>query len=170
MIAMRDVLAPVAEALLRQARLDADAVIRAAERDAAQTIEDARRQAREIVAAARGQGEAEAEAYSAAVRARSARQARGMELAARREALEELRRRAGVAVQALRDDPCYPRLVKRLGELAREAGGDDLVVREHPDGGVVAEGRGRRVDCSLEALANRAVDALGAEVERLWAP
>ncbi|WP_244359938.1 V-type ATP synthase subunit E family protein [Microbispora triticiradicis] len=167
---MRDALAPVAEALLRQARLDADAVTCAAEHDAAQTIEDARRQAREIIAAAREQGEAEAKAYSAAVRARNARQARSMELAARRDALEELRRRAGAAVQALRDDPCYPRLVKRLGELAREAGGDDLVVREHPDGGVVAEGRGRRVDCSLEALANRAVDALGAEAERLWAP
>ncbi|MEU8279640.1 V-type ATP synthase subunit E family protein [Microbispora bryophytorum] len=160
----------MAEALLRQARLNADAVTRAAEHDAAQTIEDARQQAREIIAAAREQGEAEAKAHSAAVRAQSARHARSSELAARRNALEELRRRAGAAVHALRDDPCYPRLVKRLGELAREAGGDDLVVREHPDGGVVAEGRGRRVDCSLEALANRAVDALGAEVERLWAP
>ncbi|WP_169947057.1 V-type ATP synthase subunit E family protein [Microbispora sp. H11081] len=170
MIALRDALEPVAEALLRQARQDADAVTHAARRGAAQTIEDARRQAREIIDAAREQGEAEGKAYSAATRARSARQARRTELAARRDALEELRRRAGEAVRALRDEPGYPRLVERLAELAREAGGDDLVVREHPGGGVVAEGPGRRVDCSLEALAGRAVDALGAEVERLWAP
>ncbi|MFI7643956.1 hypothetical protein [Nonomuraea sp. NPDC049400] len=42
-------------------------------------------------------------------------------------------------------------------------------MKVHPDGGVLAEGQGRRVDCTLDALAARAVDALGAEVERLWA-
>ncbi|MEU8193470.1 V-type ATP synthase subunit E family protein [Microbispora amethystogenes] len=170
MITMRDALGPVTEALLRQARLDADAVAGAAEREAARTVAEARREASAVIADATRQGEAEAEAHAAAARARARREARGRELAARREVLADLRGRVAAAVRALRDDPCYPRLVEHLGELAREAGGADLVVREHPDGGVVAEGPGRRVDCSLTALAERAVDALGAEVERLWAP
>lgn len=93
-----------------------------------------------------------------------------MELTAQREALEELRARSAAAVRALRDDPCYPRLLDRLGALARAAGGADLVIEEQPDGGVLAEAPGRIVDCTLTALAARAVDALGAEVERLWAP
>ncbi|ETK32837.1 V-type ATP synthase subunit E [Microbispora sp. ATCC PTA-5024] len=170
MTEIRNALAPVADALLRQARREADEILAEAGRDAARTIDAARLTAQEMIADARAHGLAEARAQAAAVRARARRQARGVELAARREALEELRGRALTAVRGLRDDPCYPRLVKRLGELARESGGDDLVVREHPDGGVVAEGRGRRVDCSLDALAARAVDRLGAEVERLWAP
>ncbi|MBP2704527.1 hypothetical protein JOL79_11950 [Microbispora sp. RL4-1S] len=170
MIDTRAALTPVAEALLRQARLDARATTAAAEREAAETVAAARRRARDLVAEAREQGEAEARARAAAERARARRRARTVELTARREVWDDLRERAVTEVRKLRDDPCYPRLMKRLSELARDSGGDDLVTREHPGGGVVAEGRGRRVDCSLGTLAARAVEALGAEVERLWAP
>ncbi|WP_066948154.1 hypothetical protein [Microtetraspora fusca] len=169
MTGIRDALAPVSAALLKGARLDADATLAEAEHDAARTLAAARRTAQDIIDEARESGTADARARADAVRARARRRARGIELAARREALLELRRRAMAAVLALRDDPCYPRLVERLRELARESGGDDLIVREHPAGGVVGEGRGHRVDCSLGALADRAVDALGAEAERLWA-
>ncbi|WP_067138838.1 hypothetical protein [Microtetraspora malaysiensis] len=169
MTGITDALAPVSTALLRRARLDADALLDAAGDDAARTLAAARRTAQDMIDEARESGTAEARARADAVRVRAGRHARGIELAARREVLLELRRRAVAAVLALRDDPCYPRLVERLRELARESGGADLIVREHPDGGVVGEGRGLRVDCSLGALAGRAVDALGAEAERLWA-
>ncbi|MFF5211096.1 hypothetical protein [Streptosporangium sp. NPDC000396] len=170
MIATRDALAPVIDALLRRTRADAAAIAATAEKEAAEMIAAARREAQAILAEARASGTAEAQAYATTERIRARRHAHSVELAARREVLEELRRRAVTAVRRLREDPCYPRLLERLGELAREAGGEGLVVSEHPYGGVVAEGQGRRVDCTLDALASRAIDALGGEVERLWAP
>ncbi|MFD8530005.1 V-type ATP synthase subunit E family protein [Streptosporangium canum] len=170
MIATREALAPVVDALLRRARADAETIITTAEDEAAEMIAAARWEAQAVLAEARASGAAQARAYAAMEHARAQRRARRVELAAQREVLEELRGRAVTAVRSLRDDPCYPRLLERLGELARQAGGGDLVVSEHSDGGVVAEGRGRRVDCTLDALAGRAVDALGGEVERLWAP
>lgn len=170
MTTMRDTLAPVADALLERARRDVDAITAAADREAAEIVAAARRKAHETITEARARGAAEARAYSSAVRARTRRQARGIELAARREVVEELRRRAAAAVGDLREDPCYPALLRRLAGLIRDSGGDDLVVREHPGGGLVGEGRGRRVDCSLGALAGRAVDAHQPEMERLWAP
>ncbi|MEU9836436.1 hypothetical protein AB0D67_33290 [Streptosporangium sp. NPDC048047] len=170
MTPIREALEPVAAALVRRARLDADAVIAAAGRDAERTLAEARRAARDTVEEAAERGAAEGRAHARVTRIRAGRRARAVELAARREVLEELRERAVAAVTALRDDPCYPRLVERLTELARASGGADLTVREHPEGGIVAEGRDRRVDCSLPALAGRAVDALGAETARLWTP
>ncbi|MFF4615558.1 V-type ATP synthase subunit E family protein [Nonomuraea jabiensis] len=167
---MRDALAPLTEALSGQAEADARAIIAAAEEEAAELVAAARQEARAIHAAARADGAARAKADAVTERIHAERRARGMELAARREALDELRARSAAAVRTLRDHPCYPRLLDRLSALARAAGGADLVVKEQPDGGVLAEGPGRRVDCTLGALAARAVDALGAEVERLWAP
>ncbi|MFI9847015.1 V-type ATP synthase subunit E family protein [Nonomuraea sp. NPDC051941] len=167
---MRDALAPLTEALSRQAQIDARAITARAEEEAAELITAARQEARTILADARADGAAQAKADAVTERIHAERRARGMELAARREALDELRAQSAAAVRALRDDPCYPRLLDRLSALARAAGGADLTVKEQPDGGVLAEGHGRRVDCTLSALAVRAVDALGAEVERLWAP
>ncbi|WP_431933256.1 V-type ATP synthase subunit E family protein [Nonomuraea jabiensis] len=167
---MRDALAPLTEALFRQAEADARAIIAGAEEEAAELIAAARQQARTILARARADGAAQAKVDAVTERIHAERRARDMELAARREALDELRARSAAAVRTLRDDPCYPRLLDRLSALARAAGGADLAVKEQPDGGVLAEGHGRRVDCTLGALAARAVDALGAEVERLWAP
>ena len=43
-------------------------------------------------------------------------------------------------------------------------------VTEHSEGGVVARAPGRRVDLSLPALADRALDRLGGEVRALWEP
>ncbi|GAA3248043.1 V-type ATP synthase subunit E family protein [Nonomuraea helvata] len=167
---MRDALAPLIEALFRQAGIDARAITARAEEEAAELVAAARQEARTILADARADGAAQAEVHAVTERVHAERRARAMKLAAQREALDELCVRAMAEVRTLRDDPCYPRLLDRLSALAREAGGADMVVKEHPDGGVLAEGPGRRVDCTLDALAARAVDALGAEVERLWAP
>ncbi|WP_237108777.1 V-type ATP synthase subunit E family protein [Nonomuraea sp. MG754425] len=170
MTTTRDALAPLAGALSRQAEADARLIVARAEDEAAGLVAAARQDAGTILAAARSEGAAQAETDAVTTRIAAERRARRMELAARREALDELRARSAAAVRALRDDPCYPRLLDRLGVLARASGGADLVVEEQPDGGVLAAGPGRRVDCTLGALAARAVDALGAEAERLWAP
>ena len=91
-------------------------------------------------------------------------------LRAQHETYAALHRQARVRVCALSADPSYPALFERLCERARAELGADAVLREHPDGGVVAEVPGRRLDLSLPALADRAVDDLGSEVTRLWAP
>ena len=41
---------------------------------------------------------------------------------------------------------------------------------EHPRGGVVGEGAGRRVEYTLDDLADEIVDRLGPELDGVWAP
>ena len=163
-------LEPVRAALLAAARADAAAVLVAADEDEAATMAAARAQVADLVGAARREGAADAAAMLAADRARGRREARRIELSARQEVLDQLRSRARAAVTALRDDPGYGRLRDRLAARARELAGPDAVISEPPDGGVVAVSAGRRWDLSLPVLAERAVDALGPEVERLWTP
>lgn len=61
-----------------------------------------------------------------------------------------------------------PVAADRLRTLARDRAGADARIATAPGGGVIAVAPGRRVDCSVSALADHAVDLLGAEVERLW--
>ena len=61
-------------------------------------------------------------------------------------------------------------LLDALRARVRAELGPDATVREHPDGGLVAEAPGRRLDLSLPALADDAVDALGGAAAALWAP
>ena len=53
-------------------------------------------------------------------------------------------------------------VVARLGRGAR--------IGDAPDGGVVGVDGDRSVDCTLDALAERAVAEFGAAVEGLWSP
>lgn len=163
-------LEPVRGALLAAARADAAAVLATADEDAAATMAVARAQVGDLAATARAEGAADATAMLAADRARGRREARRIELAAREEVWDQLRDRARTTVTALRADPAYDRLRDRLAARARELAGAGAVVTEPPEGGVVAVTAGRRWDLSLPALAERAVDALGPEVERLWTP
>lgn len=158
---------PVARFLLRTARQDAERVRSAAAADADATLARARAKADALLAQARAAGAAEGTALAAAGLVEARRRGRAMVLGARREACERLRDHVRAAASALREDP---RLVDHLRTLARDLAGPGAEVTEHADGGFVALGRGTRVDCSLRALADHAVDALGAEVERLWAP
>ena len=70
----------------------------------------------------------------------------------------------------LRRTDDYAALRERLERLARALLGPDAEVTGHPEGGVVARAPGRRVDLSLPALADRALDRLGGEVRALWEP
>jgi vacuolar-type H+-ATPase subunit E/Vma4 len=167
---LRRSLTPVREGLLAAARADADATAAAAEADAAAVVSDARAQAGAILDEARARGERDALVLEARERARARREARSTVLKAQRDAYEHLRRAARAAARRLRADPGYPALVADLTARARTELGPGAVVREHPDGGVVAEAPGRRLDGTLDALADRALADLGPEVQGLWAP
>jgi vacuolar-type H+-ATPase subunit E/Vma4 len=163
-------LEPVRAWLLAAARAEAEHLVAEAAADAERLLEGARTETDAILAEARAQGAAEGSALAAAEQARGRRLARRLVLEAERRAYEELRARSHAAVRALRQDPGYPALRERLTRLARAAAGPGARVSEHPDGGVVAEAPGIRVDCTLDGLAERAIVALGGEVAELWAP
>jgi vacuolar-type H+-ATPase subunit E/Vma4 len=165
-----DALAPVRGFLLARARADAERVRAEAAADADALLARARRQAEAILAEAAERGAAEGAEAAAATRARTRRRVRGLVLGAQRQAYEALRQRSSTAAQALREDPGYPRLRRRLAVLARECLGADAITSDAPGGGVIAVAPGRRADYSLGSLADRAVEALGAEVEGLWTP
>lgn len=166
----RAALAPVREGLLAGARADAGATLAAADADAAAVLAAARAQAATILEEARARGERDAAALEARERTRARREARSAVLTAQRDAFEQLRRAARTAARQLRGGPGYPDLVAALTARGVAELGPDAVVREHPDGGVVAEAAGRRLDGSLDALVDRALAGLGPDVQALWAP
>lgn len=166
----RRALEPVRAALRDAARRDAAAALAQADADAATVVEEARAQAAAVVAEARRQGERDAAAVRARERARAHREARGRVLRAQRVAYEELRRRSRAAARTVRDRPDYPDLLDRLRARLLDVLGPDAAVREHPDGGLVAEAPGRRIEATLDSLADQALSDLGAGVEGLWAP
>lgn len=152
-----DALAPVREALLALARRDAQSVIAEADADVAATLADAARQVEEIRSAARSEAAVDAAALLAVERARANREARALELRARRVAYDELVRCAHEAVRGLSDDTG---LQDRLAVLARGELGPTATVHANPDGGVVAHAGERRVSYPLTALADEAVAEL----------
>jgi vacuolar-type H+-ATPase subunit E/Vma4 len=163
-------LEPVRAWLLAAAHAEAERLVAEATADAERLLAGARAETDVILAEAREQGSAEGSALAAIERARSRRLARRLVLQAERQAYEDLRARSRAAARALRQDPDYPVLRERLTRLALGAAGPGARTSEHPDGGVVAEAPGIRVDCTLDGLAERAIAALGAEVAQLWAP
>jgi vacuolar-type H+-ATPase subunit E/Vma4 len=162
-------LAPVQAALRSQAEAAAHTVLDEARKQAGGIRATARARASDIVAASRSEGEQQARAAVAARVVRRRREARDVVLRAQRDLYDQLHRVSRQAASALRDDPDYPALLRRLTAQARDAMGAGASVQESPDGGVVAVDGSRRLDLSLPALAERAVDRLGEEVERLWA-
>ncbi|MFF7929994.1 MULTISPECIES: V-type ATP synthase subunit E family protein [unclassified Streptomyces] len=163
-------LAPVRARLLQDARADAEAVLLAAAEDADALSREAEARAAAILAEAREQGAADAETARRAVRTRARRAARARELAARRQCWEELGRQVVRGVEDLRRTEAYPDLRRRLTLRARYLLGPDARIAEAPGGGVVGESRSRRVDLSLAAFAQQALDRYGAELEELWTP
>lgn len=165
-----DALEPVRAELLRTARAEAAGLLARADRDATALLERARAEARALLEDAHREGEAQGAAAGRALRARARRTARARELTARREAYEELGRRATAHVRELRHTADYPLLLERLTRHARRLLGPDTETTVHSGGGLVAHAAGRRVDCTLDALAARALNRFGTEAESLWAP
>lgn len=163
-------LAPVRAALLAAARAQAQRLLAEADAETAATLAAARAQAAAMVEQARTEGAADAAIALAGARARARREARAIAMAARRDAYLSLRKASRAAVRRLRDDPAYPGLRDGLAAAVRGRLGADPVLVEGAAGRMVAETAGRRVDYSLDGFADRAVDALGTELEELWAP
>ena len=168
--AAADPLLPVREALLACARADAERLLAEVDAEGDAIIARAQAEADAIRAEARAQGEADAAAVLVAERARGRRQARAVVLAAQRESYAGLRTRVVEQVATLRGDPWYAAWCDGMREEVRSALGPDAVVSEHPEGGVLGEASGRRVAFTLVVLAERALDALGPDVEGLWTP
>lgn len=164
-----DPLRPVRDDLESRARADAERLLAGADAEADALIARARVEADTIRAQARAQGEADAAALLVAERARARRQARAIVLAAQRDTYDELRSGVLAALPALRADPAYAAWCGRLRQSVRGVLGPDAVVTEHPDGGILGEVAGRRAAFTLVGLADQAVDALGSDVEGLWA-
>ena len=163
-----DALDPVRAELLRTARASADAVLERARADADDTLRRARGTADAVLARARERGAAEGAAGAERERERAARDAWAAELAARAAAYTALRDavRAGVR-RALAGDEAARSAV---AAAARDALGPGARVTAVAQGGVTAELPGRRADLSADALADRALDRLGARAETLWEP
>ena len=162
-------LAPVRSKLQAQAEAEAQTTLDQARGQAGRIRAEARARAAGILADSRAEGEEQARAAVAARVVRRRREARDVVLSVQRDLYDELRRASRDVAQALRDSPDYPEILRRLTERAVAAMGQAAAVQESPDGGIVAEAGSRRLDLSLPVLAEREVDRLGAEVERLWA-
>jgi vacuolar-type H+-ATPase subunit E/Vma4 len=161
-------LAPVRAAMMRRAAGRADRILADARSEAAAIVGQARQDAAGAVARGRAAGRAHAAPLRAAELSRGGRQSRTILLNAQRDARDELVARVHAAIAGLRDEPGYDLLLRRLTSLALHAAGPAATVAEHPAGGVVAQAPGVLVDCSLPALARRAIDALGGQLRQLW--
>jgi hypothetical protein len=148
-------LAPVREALLRIARADAEAVLRAADRDVAELLATADAEASELRERARAQAEDDTAALEAAEHSRLLRETRAIELRARLAAYEALMSAATAASRSrLADDPD---VVAAMTERAHAVLGAGATLTRSPDGGLVAEAEGRRLELPLAKLVERAV-------------
>jgi hypothetical protein len=168
MSASVDALDPVRVELLRAARASADAVRERARADAEETLRTARSTADEVLAQARDLGEADGAAAAARERVRSVQDAWAVELAARSEVYAELRAAVRAGVRRALAEGALPQV--RLAEAARALLGTQARVTAATEGGVTAEVPGRQVDLSAGALADRALERLGAQAETLWRP
>ena len=169
--ALRSELEAVRRALIEDAQADADRIIAEATREAALTADEAEREAAEQIRRAERRGAAAAQARADRTLARARGDAHGAVL----QAQEAVRRRLQHAVQAaafdLRPDPRYPELLNELERLARNQLGPTVQIERDGStgGGITAIAGPRRVDYTLAALADRALDALAAKTTLLWA-
>lgn len=163
-------LEPLRRAL--RAETEAEAARRRAEvaAECEQIVAEAERAAQTLAHEARLEGECAAAREAARRHAAAARHARETSLAARRNLVDELRRRSRLAVLDLREQPDYPALLERLSAAARSQLGDEAeLVVDPPGGGVIGRRGDASVDYTLTAMADREIDGMGAELERLWA-
>ena len=117
-----------------------------------------------MIAEARARGLDDARALLAVERARGRLVARNFVLNAQRASYDELSRAARTAVRDLLEEPTER---DRLATLLRGQLGDGVIIRDHPEGGLVAEGPdGRTIDASVPALVEQAVADL--DLEQLW--
>ena len=159
-LARTEAFAPLASALLERADRDARTAVARADEDALAVVAQARTEADALLADARAKGVADGAAVSAAERMRAEREASRIVHEAQSAAREDLRRAAREAVRGLRHDPQYPAMIEALRARATDALGPGATVTELEAGGIVAEAGSRRVELSLDALADDLMDRM----------
>jgi vacuolar-type H+-ATPase subunit E/Vma4 len=149
-----------AQQILDEASHAAECVTRNAERESAAQLDEVNRRNQRSAQAYRAQALRRAHSEAHEVRLRT-------QAAIHQQLVDHTRR----SVVAMRSDPRYPALLDGLEALARRQLGAGAVIDRDPDpdGGLIAVSGSRRVDYTLPALADRALDALGDEVALLWA-
>lgn len=167
---MRAELEPVREALLADATSQADRLIADATSAAATEADEAERKAETEIERAARRG-------AASARARANQELAHVRNAAHREVLEakdDIRGRFQEALHAaalnLRNDARYPALVDELERLARHQLGPNTHIERDPNGlgGIVGVSGARRVEYTLPALADRALESVADKVGQLW--
>jgi vacuolar-type H+-ATPase subunit E/Vma4 len=163
-------LEPVRRSLLAEADRDAEAIVERAAAEAEAVVDRARSEAAEATARVRDRASAARRARSERDRARVTAETDRRILATRAQLRQRLVAAARDAVGDLRGHPRYRDLLDRLEDLARSQLGDGATVDRDPapDGGVTAAVGNRRVDYTLAALADRALDDLADEVAAPW--
>lgn len=155
---------------LGAAATEADAIRRAARERAEKIVADAQGEAAALIAQRRAAAERLADLEERERLAEARAEARATVLRAQRSVLVEARSAVQAAVRRLIDDPRYDRLLKRLTADARErlAPAGPVRITAVPDGGLVARAGSREIDYSLDAQADRCLQAMASDVERLW--
>jgi vacuolar-type H+-ATPase subunit E/Vma4 len=164
-------LAPLRDALLAAARGRAAGVQAEAAAQVESQLAAAREEADAHVVRARAEAQRQAELETQRRLSSGRRDAQGRVLRAREAAYESLRKEAIGAALGLRAEPGYEALLDRLEADARGRLGPGATIQRDPAdaGGVIARDGQRRIDATLPALVERALDELGPEVETLWA-
>jgi hypothetical protein len=145
-----------ADALVADARAQAQRIVSRSSADAAALIERAEQQGVEA-----------AELDTSREWTAARRRARGIILAARHSAYVDLQAAVAAAVRA---DPRYPVLLERLADEARRrlGPGADVDIDTSGDLGVGATRKDRHIGWSLDSIVVEGIVRLGPEIEELW--
>jgi len=167
---LQHTLEPVREALLRDARAQAELIVSTATNLANELLTTAETEADAEVDGARHRAELAAQAHTQQGLAQARRDAHRVVLDGQNQLREQLLDAVHTSARQFRHDPRYQALLDQLEAVARSQLGDETVIERdpEPDGGVIAEAGSRRVDYRLVQLADRALDALSDDVVELW--
>jgi vacuolar-type H+-ATPase subunit E/Vma4 len=164
-------LEPVRDALLEDAKALAHQMIVEATREATLAVDEAEQEADTEIRRAERRGKTSARVRADQTLAQARGDAHGDVLEHKEDIRRRFHRAVRVAALGLEDDVRYPNLIDMLEVLARNQLGPTARIERDPDGlgGLVAVDGSRRVDYTLPALAERALESLADKVAQLWA-
>jgi vacuolar-type H+-ATPase subunit E/Vma4 len=167
---MRAELEPVRQALLADAQARADRILDDAVRGSDLETEGARQDADAEIERATRRGAATAQARISRQLATARDVAHHQILETKNDIRNRFRDAVHDAALDLRSDIRYPTLLDQLERLARDQLGAHARIERDPAelGGIVAIDGSRRVDYTLPALAERALDSIADRVTELW--
>lgn len=156
------------DAVLSEARDDAERWVDGAEREAEERIADARDRASESVEGAREAGRHAAAREMHRRQTEVRRRARERVLRARRDVMEQLRAHVRDLLRDRTSTDEYERFEEHLRSMAAEQLGAGADVEQAERGGFVARLDRRVVDYRLDVIVDRAFDEMADELGELW--